>query len=182
LVRYGFSLWHEGHRRLKTWDLRWDHSAPSAAACMLPTMSGTGTGALQCRQITPRKVGRSVSMVIIKPHTNTIQVSGIGQSYSKGSSQVQSHKNIGCGNERTHQELPEIPHNLLIQLLLADDIREAFQPTFCAHFPQETFLTGGKLPKNQEVRSKESWRRGGLVHRLRPALPVVRRQKSREKQ
>jgi hypothetical protein len=47
LVRYGFSLWHWGHRILKTWDFRGDNSASSAAACSFATMAGTGIAALQ---------------------------------------------------------------------------------------------------------------------------------------
>jgi hypothetical protein len=75
-VRYGFSLWQLGHRRLKTWDFRCDDSAPSLAACRLPTMEGTGMGAVQCRHITPRKVGRSVSMVILVPRRDRARVLG----------------------------------------------------------------------------------------------------------
>lgn len=66
LVRYGFSLWHSGHRMLKTWEFRWGASVPLLQTCLLSTIAGTGMGALQCKHTTPRKVGRSVSMVIMK--------------------------------------------------------------------------------------------------------------------
>jgi hypothetical protein len=67
LVRYGFSLWQWGQRILKTWEFRCDSSASPLHACLLPTIAGTGIEALQCKHTTPRNVGRSVSMVILKP-------------------------------------------------------------------------------------------------------------------
>ena len=90
-IRYGFSLWHWGHRILKTWDFRWDDSIPSFAdACRLPTMAGTGMGALQCRHTTPRKVWRSASIIIFDPRRELGFSIGVNSSYSKGPSRVQS--------------------------------------------------------------------------------------------
>src|SRR6267154_2449783 len=64
-VRYGFSLWHEGQRRLNTGDFSRDAPASCISAVwMSRTIAGTGIGALQCRHTTPRKDCRSVSRVI----------------------------------------------------------------------------------------------------------------------
>jgi len=97
-VRYGFSLWQHGQRRLKTWDFRWDASVSSFATRKLPTMAGTGIGALQCRHTTPRKIVGSVSSVIVIPHWGAIRVFGVTQSYSKGFGRVQWHGKRSCGN------------------------------------------------------------------------------------
>src|SRR5271165_3439890 len=76
LVRYGFSLWHCGQRMLKTCDFREDDPAPSfEGSCRLPTIAGTGIGALQCRHATPRYVWCSASIVIVFiPRLITIRV------------------------------------------------------------------------------------------------------------
>jgi hypothetical protein len=99
-VRYGFSFRQQGQRRLKTWDFLCKVSISSfEEAWKLPTIAGTGMGALQCKHTTPRKVERSVSLVISALSPSIFNSFGVPLSYPKGGREVYGRSPAVCGND-----------------------------------------------------------------------------------